>query len=111
MAIGFGALVPFGLELLQRMDQMIRRHDRIRAGACLEHMYGKAAYLQPEPDHADLRAHHPAAGRLGDEAGVGAIAALQGRKRADPGAFFLDHGLEMDAPGRLETGRLDRIER
>ena len=51
------------------------------------------------------------AGRLRDEAGIGAIAALQGRERADAGALLLDHGLEMNARGRLQAGGLDRIQR
>jgi len=40
MRIGLGALVPRGLELLQRMDQMIGSHDRVGAGACVSHMTG-----------------------------------------------------------------------
>ena len=57
---------------------------------------GIAAHLQAKPDHADLRAHHVAAGRFRNEAGIGAIAALQGRERADAGALLLDHGLKVN---------------
>src|SRR5207302_4415673 len=64
-----------------------------------------------KPDHADLRAHHLAAGRLGNEAGVGTVAALQGRERTDAGALFFDYGLEVNPPGRLQAGRLDRVQR
>ena len=90
---------------------MIGRHDRVGAGAGLEHMHGKAAHLQAKPDHADLRAHHLAAGRLGNEAGIGAVAALQGRERADAGTLLLDHGLKVNPRGRLQARGLDRIQR
>ena len=111
MAIAFGALVPFGLELLQAANQMKGRGDRIRAGSRLEHMDRMASHLEAKPDHADLRAYHLAAGRLGDEAGVGTVAALQGRERTDAGALFFDHGLKVNPPGRLKAGHLDRVER
>src|SRR5262249_35659600 len=87
VTVGPGALVPLDLELLQRVDQMIGRRDRIRAGARMRYVHGKAAHLQAKPDHADLRADHRTARRLRDEAGVGAIAALQGRERPDTGAL------------------------
>ena len=74
-------------------------------------MHGNTAHAQAEPDHTDLRAHHLAAGRFGNETGIGAIAALQRRERADAGAFFLDHALKVNPRGRLEAGGLDRIER
>ncbi len=96
MLVGLGALVPLNLELLQRLDQMIRRHDRVRAGAGMRDVNRVALHAQPEPDHADLGAHHLAVGRLGDEAGIGAVAALQGRERTDAGALLLDHRLEMN---------------
>ena len=111
MAIGLGALVPVGLELLQRVDQIIGRHDRIGADAGLENVCREAAHLDAKPDHADLRADHGLAGRLRDEAGVGAVTALQGRERADAGALLLDHGLKMDSRGRFQAGGRDRIER
>src|SRR5665647_3291820 len=111
MAVALGALVPFGLELFQRLDQMIGRGDRVGAGAGLEHMHRMAAHFQTKPDHADLRAYHLGAGRLGNETGVGAIAALQGRERADAGALLLDHGLEVNPRGRLQPCGPDRVER
>src|SRR5436305_10003873 len=74
-------------------------------------MHGMAAHLEAKPDHADLRAHHPARGRLGNETGVGAIAALQSRERAEPGALLLDHGLKMNPRRGLEARSLDCIER
>jgi len=46
-------------------------------------MHGMAAHFQAKPDHANLRAHHPTRGRLRNETGIGAIAALQGRERTD----------------------------
>ena len=76
MTIGFRALVPLDLEFLQRLDQMIGRHDCVRAGAGEGDMGRMALHPQAKPDHADLRAHHLAAGRLRDEAGIGTIAAL-----------------------------------
>src|SRR5947209_7913960 len=111
VAIALGALVPFGFQFLQRLNQMVRRGDRVGAGAGLEHMHGKAAYFQAEPDYADLRAHHVAGGRLGNEAAIGAIAALQGRERTDTGALLLDYRLKMNPRGRLQARRLDGVER
>ena len=110
MAIAFRALVPFGLEVFQRLNQMIGRRDRIRAGAGLEHMHGMAAHLETKPDYTDLRAHHLAGCRLRNETAVGAIAALQGRKRTDAGTLLLDHGLKVNSRGRLEARSPDRIE-
>ena len=34
-----------------------RMAARVRSGTGLEHMHRKAAHLQPEPDHPNLRAH------------------------------------------------------
>ncbi len=111
MQIAPGALVPFGLELFQRPNEMIGRGDRIGAGACLEHMHGETPHLEAKPDDADLRAHHLAGCRLGNETGIGTIAALQGRERADAGALLLDDRLKMYPRGRLEARGPDRIER
>ena len=111
MYVALRAPIPFRLQLLQRVDQVIGRHDGVGAGAGFEHMHGKTAHLETKPDHADLRTHHFASGRLGNETGIGPIAALQGRERADAGAFFFNHGLEVDPRRRLESSRLDRVER
>src|SRR5436305_1042872 len=73
-------------------------------------MDGMAAHLEAKPDHADLRAHHLARGRLGNETGVGTIAALQGRERADARALLLDHGLKMYPRRGLEARGPDSIE-
>src|SRR3954451_135158 len=105
-----GTLVPFGLELFQRLQQMVSRRDRVRARTGLEHVHGMSTHFQAKPDYAHLRAHHLAGSRLGNETGVGAIPALQRGERAHPCTFFLDHGLEVDAGGRLETCGLDRIQ-
>jgi hypothetical protein len=111
VAIGFRPFVPLGFELLQRLDQMVGCGDRVRAGTGLEHVHGMAAHFEAKPDHADLRAHHLAGRRLRNEAGVGTIAALQGRERASAGALLLDHGLKMNPRGRLEARGLDCVER
>src|SRR3984957_6441001 len=72
-----GALVPFGLELLQTVNEMVGGRDRIGTGAGLEHMHGMAAYFEAKPDNPHLRADHPAGGRFGNETGVGPVASLQ----------------------------------
>src|SRR5260370_35748744 len=74
-------------------------------------MHGMTAHLETKPDHADLRAHHLAGGRLWNETGVGAVAALQGRERTDTGALLLDHGLKVDSSSRLQPRGPDRVER
>src|SRR5271169_725776 len=74
-------------------------------------MHGMAAYFQAKPDHADLRAYHSAGGRLGYETGVGTIAAMQSRERADASAFLLDHRLEVNPCGRFQSSSLDGIKR
>src|ERR1019366_850287 len=83
MTIALRALVPFGLELFQRLNEMVGRRDRIGAGAGLEHVHGMAAHLEAKPDHADLRGPPLAGCRLGDETAVGEIATLQGRECPD----------------------------
>src|SRR3954453_10228184 len=40
VSITAGTLVPFGLELFQRLQQMVSRRDRVRARAGLEHVHG-----------------------------------------------------------------------
>jgi hypothetical protein len=67
--------------------------------------------LDPEPDHPDLGANQLFRGRLGDQAAVGAVAALDGRQRANPGALLLDHRLEVNPRGRTQAGVADRVER
>src|SRR4030088_2491238 len=76
MEIAPGALVPFGLELFQRLNEVVCRGDGVRAGACLEHMYRETPHLQAKPDDTNLRAYHFAGCRLGNETGVGTVAAL-----------------------------------
>ena len=41
--------------------------------------------------------------RLGNEGGIGAIAALQAGERAIAGAFLLDHRLQIDIAARLQA--------
>src|SRR5215210_731173 len=43
MPVVLGALVPFGLELFQRVNEMVGRHDRVRARAGFEHVHGMSA--------------------------------------------------------------------
>ena len=89
---------------------MKRSLDRVRASAGAGDVNRHALDLETEPDHADLGAHQSAVCRLRDQAGVGAIAALQRRERAHSGAFFLDHRLQMDAALRGQSRRLQRIQ-
>src|SRR5690242_335918 len=72
---------------------------------------GLAAHLEAKPDHPDLRTHHPAAGRLRNETGVRAIAALQRREGTDTGALLLDDGLKVDPCRRSEACGLDCVQR
>ena len=105
-----GALVPLGLEAFQPLDQVIGRLDGVGARAGARHMHGQAAHLEPEPDDADLGADQLAVGGLGNQAGIGPVAALQRGERAEPGALFLDHRLQVDAARGREPGRLQRVE-
>ncbi len=103
--------VPLLLELAQLLDDTVGRFDRVRAGIGLVDMHGMAGHLDLEPHDADLRHRERAARRLGDQRGVGAIAALQAGERAVAGAFFLDHRLLIDVGRRHVAKRAERPQR
>ena len=72
-----------------------------------------AAHLDFKPKHADVGAHQLLVHRLGDQRGVGAIAAQMRHQRAVAGRFLFDHGLQIDRRRRLQadaTQRLKRVE-
>jgi hypothetical protein len=109
--MGLCALVPFGLQSFEALYQVIGSLDGIRARAGARDVNGQSSNSQAEPDHADLRAHQLSVGGFGDQARIGAIAALQCREGAEPGALLFDHRLQMDAALRLEPGRFERVDR
>ena len=96
------ARVPLRLEPAQRRDHPVGGVDGVGAGAHLAHMHRMAADLDLEPDHADIGAHELLLLGLGDQRGVGAVAAQMRHQRAVAGGFLLDHRLHVDGRGRLQ---------
>ena len=74
-------------------------------------MHRMAGDLDLEPHDADLRHGEHARRRLGNERGIGAIAALQAGQRAVAGAFLLDDRLLVDVGRRLVAQRAERAQR
>ena len=71
---------------------------------------GMAAHLDLEPEHAGVGAHQLLVLGLGDQHGVGPVAAQMGHQRAVAGRFLLDHGLDVDGRGGLEADAAERVE-
>ena len=90
---------------------MVDGLDRVGAPGGVRSVGRLAANLEPKPDHPDLGAQHVSVGGFDDEAGVGPVAALEGRERPEAGALLLDHRLEVDPAPRREAGSLEGVER
>ena len=99
------AAVPVLLQPVQRLHDAVGCLDRIGAGRGFADMHRHAADMDLEPQHADLATDEPVPHRLGDEHGVGAVAALQAGEGAVAGALLLDHRLHMHVGGRLVADR------
>ena len=82
--MALGPLVELARVPAQGLDQAEGRQDGVGAALALRHMHGPAAQTQAEPHDADGAAQDMRAGRLGDQAGVGAVAARQGRSAPLP---------------------------
>ncbi|KAG0919688.1 hypothetical protein G6F31_021014 [Rhizopus arrhizus] len=63
--------------------------------------------LEPQP--ADVGAHQHVLFGLGNDDGVGLVAAQQRRQRAVAGAFLFDDRLEVDGRGGRVTGGAHRV--
>ena len=105
------ASVPFRRQRIERIDERIGAADCVRSGARVGDMHGLAAHADAEPQHADLRAREAEIGRFRHEHRVGAVAALQRRKRAVAGAFLLDHRLQEEIGRRPVSRALQRLDR
>ena len=90
---------------------VIGGEDGAGAGLGLQHMNRLAENAQAEPDRAELGAKQLVLHRLGDQAGVGAVAALERRQRAVAGALLLAHRLDEHVARRGEAGVAERVER
>ena len=64
---------------------------------------GTPAHLHGEPEHAGIGAHQLLVLGLGDQHGVGPVAAQMGHQRAVAGGFLLDHRLDRHGGGRLQA--------
>ena len=111
MSVLAPARVPRLFQLAQRADDAIGGIDGVRARAHLAHMDRMAAHLDLEPEHADIGAHDRLLGRLGDQRGIGLVAAQMRHQRAVAGRLLLDHRLDVDGRGGLQADAAQRVER
>ena len=103
--------VPALLESLERRDQVEGGLDGVDPGRGVEHVGRLAAHSHAKPHHPHLGRHQALLEGLGDDRGVGLVAARQAGERAVAGAFLLDHRLQIDRRGGLHADVAERLER
>src|SRR5258708_35084964 len=90
--------IPRLFEPVQRLYDWEGGLDRVGAGARLADMNRNAADTDLEPEDADLGADQLVPHRLGDQCGVGAIAAVEAAGRPLAGAFPPHHPFHLHTP-------------
>ena len=102
--------VPARLDLAERPDDAVGGVDRVRARPHLAHVDGDAPHLDLEPEDADIGADQLLVLRLGNEDGVGTVAAQMGHQGPVARRFLLDDRLHRDGRGGLEPDAAKRAE-
>jgi hypothetical protein len=107
--LGLGLRVELRFEPVQRLDDRIRRLDRIRSAVRVRRVPRVGLKRDARPDDAHRDEVHASVRRLGDQRGVGRWARQHRGERAVPPALLLDHAL-VDEPTGERARRESRFD-
>ena len=107
--LGLGLRVELRFEPVQRLDDRIRRLDRIRSAVRVRRVPRVGLQGDARPDDANRDKVHASVRRLGDQRGVGRGARQDRSERAVPPALLFDHAL-VDEPAGERARRERRLD-